>query len=238
MFHCYNFSFELIGIIAKKRMKSYYYYFALLPLLFSGCVTTMPNAQQVKLKAELQEMAKMDQIAAYIPQGVYKDLSKDQWDSFKDSVFTSHTQRLQQLFKQHGFLGYKEVGTDGSNLFWLMVQHADRYPDFQIKILRAMKRQVKKKNANPSNYAYLLDRVNVNAGKKQVFGTQLTYETETTGRAKPKIGLVNPDQVNRLRKEYGLKPLKDYLNEMTLMHFEMNKKHYSDLGLTQPSLYP
>lgn len=35
-------------------------------------------------------MVEVDQIAANIPQGKYKQLSLEAWNAFKDSVFTTH----------------------------------------------------------------------------------------------------------------------------------------------------
>ena len=117
------------------------------------------------------------------------------------------------------------------------MQHCDKFPEFQKKILKEMNKEVKKKNANPNNYAYLYDRVEANAGRKQLFGTQLNYEVETTGRAYPKFGLIDSANVDKIRKEYNLEPLKDYLNEVTTMHYEMNKEHYQKKGITKPNLY-
>jgi len=100
-----------------------------------------------------------------------------------------------------------------------------------------MEKEVKKANAHSNNYALLYDRVQINAGQKQLFGTQVTYEVETTGRAVPKIGLTDSANVEQLRKEYGLDPLKDYLNQMTTMHYEMNKEQYEKKGILKPNLY-
>ena len=100
-----------------------------------------------------------------------------------------------------------------------------------------MDREVKRGNANPNNYAYLYDRVKVNAGEKQLFGTQVTYEVETTGRAIPQIGLADSASVDKLRKDYNLEPLRNYLNQMSTMHYEMNKEHYQKMGITKPTLY-
>ncbi|WP_426092397.1 hypothetical protein [Flavobacterium sp. DSR3-2] len=90
-------------------------------------------------------------------------------------------------------------------------------------------------NANPDNYAYPLDRVNANGGEKQNFGTQVDYRLN--GQAKPKNGLIDSLNVDKRRNEYGLKPLKDYLNQMTELHFEMNKEYFSKKGITKPNLY-
>ena len=209
----------------------------LITVVFSNCTVLLTDSKKMKVEKELNDLVAADQIAANIPNGKYKAYTKQQWNAFKDSVFTADKKAVARLFNKYGFLGFDKVGKEGSNHFWLIVQHCDQYPDFQKRVLKAMDREVKKGNADPSNYAYLYDRVQVNAGEKQMFGTQLTYEVETTGRAIPKIGLIDSSNVDRLRKEYHLEPLKDYLNAMTTMHYEMNKEHYQKLGIKEPDLY-
>ncbi|WP_350290662.1 DUF6624 domain-containing protein [uncultured Croceitalea sp.] len=187
------------------------------------------------LANELNKMVKVDQIAAYIPQGKYEQMTKEQWNAFKDSVFTTHQKRLEQLFDQYGFMGFDLVGEKGSQNFWLMVQHSDHNPDFQKEVLRKMKIAMDNKNAKPSNYGLLVDRVRINTGKKQVFGTQVTYNTEI-GQAYPKE-LEDSINVNQRRKSIGLESIEEYLNNMTKMHFEMNKAYYEEKGITEPKLY-
>lgn len=205
--------------------------------ILAGCAARLTAGKQASLKNELAEMVKIDQVAASMPQGKYKEYTKEQWNSFKDSVFSSDKKRVEAMFKKYGFLGFDKVGKEGSNHFWLLVQHCDKYPAFQREVLKAMDKAVKKDNANPNNYAYLYDRVQVNAGEKQLFGTQVTYEANTTGRAIPKFGLSDSLHVDQLRKEYGLEPLKDYLNGMTATHYEMNKAHYQKMRIMEPMLY-
>lgn len=206
-------------------------------IILTSCAAKFTESKSLQLQKQLKEMVEIDQVAAYIPQGKYKDLSEEQWHRFQDSIFADNKMKVETLFNKYGFLGFDKVGKEGSNQFWLLVQHLDKYPAFQKKVLKAMGKEVKKGNANPNNYAYLYDRVKANAGEKQLFGTQLTYETESTGRAIPKVGLADSANVDRLRKEYNLEPLKDYLNMMTTAHYEMNKEHYQKLGITKPNLY-
>jgi len=206
-------------------------------IIITSCAAKLTARKRLQLETQLKEMVEIDQVAAYIPQGKYKELSKEQWHKFQDSVFTTNKMKVEALFTKYGFLGFDKVGKEGSNHFWLLVQHLDKYPEFQNKVLKAMATEVKKGNANPNNYAYLYDRVKANAGEKQLFGTQLTYETESTGRAIPKIGLADSANVDRLRKEYNLEPLKDYLNQMTTAHYEMNKERYQKMGIAKPNLY-
>jgi hypothetical protein len=141
------------------------------------------------------------------------------------------------MFKKYGFLGFDKVGKEGSNNFWLIIQHCDKYPEFQREVLKAMDKDVKKGNASPGNYAYLYDRVKVNAGEKQLFGTQVVYEVATTGRAIPKNGLIDSANVDKIRKEYEMGTLKEYLNLMTTQHYEMNKEYYQGKGINKPNLY-
>ncbi|MFC7773053.1 DUF6624 domain-containing protein [Flavobacterium sp. GCM10027622] len=204
-------------------------FIVLVTTLLTSCSRKLTEEKKVYLQRKLEEMRKTDQIAA--------NHWEKEWAKYKDSVFTTHKVQLEKMFKEYGFLGFDKVGKESSNNFWLIVQHCDKFPDFQKKILKAMDKEVKKKNANPNNYAYLFDRVETNAGRKQLFGTQLDYAVETTGRAFPKFGLIDSVNVDKIRKEYNLEPLKDYLNEVTTLHYEMNKEHYQKKGITKPDLY-
>ena len=188
-----------------------------------------------RLANELKRMAEIDQIAAYIPQGEYKKMTDEQWNSFKDSVFTTHEKRLKQILDQYGFVGFDLAGKEGSQNFWLMVQHSDHNPDFQKEVLEKMKSEVDKGNAKPSNYGLLVDRVMLNIGKQQVYGTQVDYNMET-GQAFPR-DLKDRAEVNKRRKSIGLEPIEEYLNGMSEMHFEMNKEGYLKKGIREPKLY-
>lgn len=187
------------------------------------------------LADELERMAEVDQIAAYIPHGKYKEMSSEEWKVFKDSVFTTHQKRLSQIFEQYGFAGFDLVGENGSRDFWLMVQHSDHVPEFQEAVLEQMKVEVDKGNASSSNYGLLVDRVKLNTGQPQVYGTQVDYNWETC-QAFPK-NLKDSVNVNQRREAIGLPPLEEYLNQMSEMHFEINKEIFLEKGVKGPTLY-
>ncbi len=211
--------------------------FILVTFILSGCSGRLTSDKRIQLENQLKELVKVDQIAAYIPTGKYKDYTREKWNSFKDSVFTVHKNIAEGLLDKYGFPGFDKIGKESSSDYWLLVQHCDKFPEFQKRVLVAMDKEVKKGNADPKNYAYLYDRVKVNAGEKQMFGTQVTYDLETTGRALPKIGLVDSANIDSVRKAYSLEPLKDYLNMMTSSHYEMNKEYYEKRGIAKPDLY-
>jgi len=146
------------------------------------------------LADELKAMAEIDQIAAYVPQRNYKQWTHGRWGKFKDSVFTTHKLRLEKIFKEFGYPGYSLVGKEGSKNFWLMVQHSDGDPDFQSKVLDKLKIEVDNRNADGRDFGLLTDRVKINKGEKQIYGTQLTYNSQGQAYPKPLLDSVNVDK--------------------------------------------
>ena len=185
-----------------------------------------------ELADELKSMMEIDQIAAGIPQGKYKDWAM--LNSFKDSVFTAHNKRLEEIFERFGYPGYSLVGEKGAHDFWVMVQHCDSDPAFQSRVLEKLKIEVDNKNASGRCYGLLTDRLKINTGEKQIYGTQVIYNS--LGQAYPK-SLADSVNVNKRRAEVGLEPIEEYLNVMTQMHFEMNKEHLKSIGISKPTFY-
>jgi hypothetical protein len=103
---------------------------------------------------------------------------KDGSEKFTDftreiiAVDRKNTARMREIIAEHGWPSYDLVGKGPSNNAWLIVQHSDRNPLFQAKCLPLLKEAVDKGQANPSNYAYLYDRVQVSKGEKQLYATQ------------------------------------------------------------------
>ncbi len=186
------------------------------------------------LADELKLMAEIDQVAANFPQGRYKQWTQKRWEKFQDSVFTTHKGRLVEIFDEFGYPGYDLIGKEGSHNFWLMVQHSDKDLQFQSGVLEKLKIEVENKNADGRNFGLLTDRVKINSGEKQIYGTQVRYNS--LGQAYPKP-LYDSANVNKRREEVGLEPLEQYLDMMTLMNFERNKEFLKSKGITKPQLY-
>jgi hypothetical protein len=185
-----------------------------------------------ELADELKSMMEIDQIAAGVPQGKYKDWTM--LNNFKDSVFAAHKKRLEEIFEKVGYPGYSLVGEKGAENFWVMVQHCDSDPAFQSRVLEKLKIEVENKNASGSCYGLLTDRVKINTGEKQIYGTQVTYNSLGQAYSKRLADSVN---VNKRRAEIGLDPIEEYLNVMTQMNFEMNKDYLKSIGITKPTFY-
>ena len=125
---------------------------------------------------------------------------------------------IESILTKYGFPGYDLVGKEGSENYFLLVQHSDFNVSFQKRALKLMRKQVDKKNASGSTYAYLVDRTELNSGKKQLYGTQVQMGREGTN-LRPCIDTINLD---KRRKAVGLKPIKEYLQQCDEVFKEMN----------------
>ena len=119
---------------------------------------------------------------------------------------------IKPVFDKYGYPGYDKVGEQSSHNFWLLVQHADKHPDFQDSVLIKMKIEADKGNSSIKDYAYLFDRVKINSGQPQRYGTQMTLDSlKMSYEPKP---VEEPDKLNERRKQVGLSPIEVYIKIM------------------------
>ena len=106
------------------------------------------------------------------------------------------------------------VGKVGAHNAWLLVQHCDEDKPFQKKCLKLMEALLPKGEVDKSDYAYLMDRVLVGEGKKQLYGTQTKIIN----------GDIVPDPVedeanlDKRRKEMGMMPMAEYVKMVRKMY--------------------
>jgi len=127
-------------------------------------------------------------------------------------VDVASTKRMKEIIAQIGWPTISKVGEESSNIAWLLVQHADHDPGFQAECLRLMK-EVPPEDIDAKDIAYLEDRILVNQGQAQIYGTQLVI---TEGRYV--VAPYKDDDeatVNLRRTEVGLQPLADYIADVT-----------------------
>ncbi|MBB6500685.1 DUF6624 domain-containing protein [Pedobacter cryoconitis] len=143
---------------------------------------------------------------------VYDQATVDRKWAQTDSFNYAEAKRM---IKKYGFPGYSLVGKSGSNKFFTIVQHCDDDVKFQQNVLTLMITEVNRHNASCEDYAYLKDRVLINQGKKQLYGTQCRYNPKTQ-KLSP-LPTQDSLNLNKRRKEIGLPELSQYLKEMEKM---------------------
>ncbi len=122
-----------------------------------------------------------------------------------------NTERMKVIVDQHGWPTKRMVGRDGMRGAWLLVQHADQAVAFQRKCLALMSPLQKTGQVSRKDVAYLTDRVQVNEGKPQRYGTQF-HVVEGVLQPRPIRDAVN---VDKRGKSMGLSTMKEYTELMT-----------------------
>jgi hypothetical protein len=122
----------------------------------------------------------------------------------------ANTEWLKAVVAEHGWPTISAVGEEASNNAWLLVQHADADPLFQLRALRLMEPLVAQGEVSKQNYAYLYDRIMLKLSGKQRYGTQAECRG---GRLVPQA-LEDDAAVNRLRQEVGLGTVEEYMAVM------------------------
>lgn len=112
---------------------------------------------------------------------------------------------ITEIIDKYGWLSRNEVGEKGNLALWAVIQHSDSDIKTQEKYFTVMQKAVKEGKARRQDLAYLEDRILVNQGKKQLYGTQFNLDKETK-EIKPK-DVEDPENLNKRRESVGLPPL-------------------------------
>jgi hypothetical protein len=183
-------------------------------IMFSPAVfaqAKIDSALYKKLSAMFKEDQKWRIESAKLYNHQKTDYSRETIDRNWQTADSLNEAEAKKIIAKYGYPGYSLVGESGSSKFWAIIQHCDDDIAFQQKVLLLMKIQVTRKNASGENYAYLTDRVLVNQGKKQLYGTQGTNSPKT--KKWSPLPISDPANVEARRKAMGLMPLKQYIAE-------------------------
>jgi hypothetical protein len=123
-----------------------------------------------------------------------------------EAVHERNASRLRELIDLHGWPAENIAGKDGSESAWLIAQHAIGEPEFQRYALKMLHVSIAKGRVPPWQAAYLEDRIAKYEGQPQRFGTQW-IDDPRDGRSRPWT-IADPKNVNALRTEVGLEPLR------------------------------
>jgi hypothetical protein len=121
-----------------------------------------------------------------------------------ETVHVRNAARLRELIAEHGWPTEEIAGKDGAEAAWFITQHAIGEPDFQRSVLKLLQAAAGKVPA--WHAAYLEDRIAMQEGRPQRFGSQW-MDDPRDGLIRP-WKLAEPENVNSLRASVGLDPLR------------------------------
>lgn len=191
-------------------MKSKLTILSIVLLVFSSCQNNKSKNQYVKLTEELESIFETDQSLRIIVDSVehkYGFESKETQEIWQkihenDSI---NLIKIDSIISKYGWLGVDKIGEKGNAALFLVIQHSDLKT--QEKYLPIMKDAVKKGNANGSELALLIDRIEMFNGRPQVYGSQIQYIDGKYTIYK----IIDEKNVNKRRYEVGLQPLEEYV---------------------------
>jgi len=124
-----------------------------------------------------------------------------------EEVHRRNAARLRELIARYNWPTEDVAGKDGAESAWFVAQHAVGEPHFQREALRLLQACAESAVVPRWHAAYLEDRVAMQEGRPQRFGTQW-MDDPRDGRVRPWT-LADPTNVNELRRQVGLTPLRE-----------------------------
>ncbi|MGV9269206.1 DUF6624 domain-containing protein [Kitasatospora sp. NPDC003701] len=118
-----------------------------------------------------------------------------------------HGDRLGAIMAEHGWPAEPLVGAEAARAAWLIAQHADRQLDVQRRAVELMAAAVADGAASARDLAFLADRLAVNEGREQRYGTQIGAVAD--GRPVP-WPCEEPERLDERRAAVGIEPFDAY----------------------------
>lgn len=138
-----------------------------------------------------------------------------------DSDFKNLNQ-AKEIIKKIGWPKISQIGKDGENNLWLIVQHADQDIRFQKWALSEMEKLIGTNEIDMENYAFLYDRVQCNLNYKQLYGTQVVWtENGEASRFRP---IIEENLTDKRRADLKLLPLKIYALNYGFTYVEVSSE--------------
>jgi hypothetical protein len=126
--------------------------------------------------------------------------------------------RVAAIIERVGDYPGPEMVGDQRHTVWLVIQHAPIA--FQERYFTLIETATDEGKIGLADWAYLVDRMNMNRGTKQIYGSQMRLREDKNGYEI--YSLEDPVHVNERRAEVGLGPIENYIEHWGLK-FEPEK---------------
>lgn len=145
-----------------------------------------------------------------ILESVYQSDQRIRMSNVPFEQFAKEDHRNQEIaisiIEKCGMPSLKEVSRTQLDAIWMALQHTDK--KYRKKYFPLIEEAVKNGDLSKQQYALMKDRVLMDDGKPQLYGSQIEngklYELEA------------PDSVNVRRKEMEMEPIEEYLKKFNI----------------------
>jgi len=136
------------------------------------------------------------------------------------SVDRDNAAWLKKVVSEKGWPGISLVGSDGYRAAFYIAQHAAFDIPFQEQVLAMMQVAVGSHDVHPDEVAMLTDRVLVEQGKPQRYGTQFKNAPDGSLFMQPTEDVAGLDD---RRESVGLEPIAEYKQSLSSMYHKVVK---------------
>ena len=116
---------------------------------------------------------------------------------------------IKRLITGHGFPHVSEVGRNGVDAAWILVQHASDHA-FQSSVLKLIAPRLGRNEITGEEYALLTDRVSMFQHKPQIYGSQFRWDHKKLVMYE----VEDPAHLDERRASMGMMPESDYACEL------------------------
>ena len=166
-----------------------------------------------ELQIELIKMYVDDQAArGNLMQDIILKYNIDSTEITRDGgivVDERNRNRLKEIFKEYGFPTRKLVGKHAMQGIFYIIQHSDRDKEWQKSQLANVEKAVKKGDMDGQSYAYLYDRIKINSGERQLYGTQFA-KVHPINKTVELAETEDLENLDKRRMEIGMMPIEMY----------------------------
>lgn len=142
----------------------------------------------------------------------------------QDSIDLVNLQRVEEIINEHGWPTYSLVGETAAKGAFLVIQHSNI--QVQQKYLKLIFDAAMNNEASKEWVALLMDRISVIRRGVQIFGTQVYQVVDSTNmkvRIYKYFPIRDEHQVDSLRKEFNMIPLKEYYERYGITYCPLTK---------------
>ncbi len=125
------------------------------------------------------------------------------------SVDARNRDRLKEIISEFGFPNRRLIGREAMNGVFIMIQHSDGDKEWQKSQLENIEMAVKNGDLDGQSYAYLFDRIKINSGEKQRYGTQFS-KVDPLNKIVELADTEDLKNLDNRRREIGMMPINMY----------------------------
>ena len=137
--------------------------------------------------------------------------AKELWKK-QEKLDSINLVKVTAILEKYGWLGIDEIGQDANSALFLVIQHSDL--NTQLEYLPILEKATKNGKASKIDYAMLKDRVLMTQGEKQIYGTQLNWDSEMEEYYV--ASMIEPEKINERRASVGLGTIEEYIEYWNL----------------------